>query len=184
MKKDPKNSTNSKRNPSDCEGRAVLCRHLANHPNVLCCRLVETLCIFVSYAYMCPVPIHSSTCSILEWCSSVASAFVAVVESKCTIVSVSFGACCLEHCPFVPQRRFGAIAPFVGQRRKVSYILRWLSYRWERVMHLPNHPSICPLQLILRYIRITPQGRPSGPWLIALVKPYQAIVWVRLQSKC
>ena len=51
----------------------------------------------------------------------------------------------------------------------------WLSYRWERVMVLPNHPNVCPLHLIVRYMHITPEGAPRGPLLIALVKPHGAL---------
>ena len=46
----------------------------------------------------------------------------------------------------------------------------WLSYRWER-----DHPNLCPLHLIVRYMHITPEGAPRGPLLIALVKPHGAV---------
>ena len=51
----------------------------------------------------------------------------------------------------------------------------WLSYRWERVMVLPNHPNVCPLHLIVRYMHITPEGAPRVPLLVALVKPHGAL---------
>ena len=49
----------------------------------------------------------------------------------------------------------------------------WLS--WERVMVLPNRPTVCPLHLIIRYMHITPEGTPRGPLLLALVKPHRAL---------
>ena len=51
----------------------------------------------------------------------------------------------------------------------------WLSYRWERVMVLPNHPTTCPLHPIVRYMHITLEGTPRGPLLIGLVKPHGAL---------
>ena len=42
-------------------------------------------------------------------------------------------------------------------------------------MVLPNHPTACPLHLIVRNMHITPEGTPCGPLLIGLVKPHGAL---------
>ena len=42
-------------------------------------------------------------------------------------------------------------------------------------MVLPNHPTVCPLHLIVRYMHITPEGAPRGPLLIGLVKAQGAL---------
>ena len=75
----------------------------------------------------------------------------------------------------------------VSVRDGVPYILikrkGARTHRWERVVCLPEAENISPWHLIMRYVRMTVgHGKPGGPLLLSLKKPYVGLTADRVGS--
>ena len=58
--------------------------------------------------------------------------------------------------------------PFIKIRRKGHN-----SFRWERMVHIPDFPDLSPWSLMVRYVAMTAsQGTPGGPLLLSLSRPW------------
>ena len=61
--------------------------------------------------------------------------------------------------------------PFIKIKRKGQR-----SFKWERVVCVPNCPQISPFHLIQEYVALTrKQGKPGGPVLLTLKPPFKPI---------
>ena len=52
----------------------------------------------------------------------------------------------------------------------------WKFHKWERLVSIPEFPRISPWHLIREYVRRTAkQGKPGGPLILTLKKPFRAL---------
>ena len=61
--------------------------------------------------------------------------------------------------------------PYIKIKRKGQR-----SFKWERVVCIPEHPQISPFHLIKEYVaRTRKQGKPGGPLLLSLQAPWRPL---------
>ena len=52
----------------------------------------------------------------------------------------------------------------------------WKLFKWERVVAVPECPTISPFHLLQRYVAVTRrQGKPGGPVFLSLRPPFRAL---------